>query len=93
MTLFILLNIATLFDVLFILLIVYYGFKFFLRYFGPKIVEKAADKIYRDLKAQGEARRKPESSSPGNVTVERKDQKEKTYRRNDGEYVDFEEVK
>jgi len=57
------------------------------------VVEKAADKIYRDLKAQEEARRRPESSSSANITVERTDRKEKIYRRNDGEYVDFEEVK
>ncbi|MEI7422579.1 MAG: DUF4834 family protein [Prolixibacteraceae bacterium] len=93
MVLFIILNIGTFFDTLFILLLIYYGFRFFLRYFGPRVVEKAADKIYRDLKAQEEARRRPESSSPGNVTVERTDKKDKIYRRNDGEYVDFEEVK
>jgi Domain of unknown function (DUF4834) len=93
MVLFIILNIGTFFDTLFILLLIYYGFRFFLRYFGPRVVEKAADKIYRDLKAQEEARRRPESSSPGNVTIERTDKKDKIYRRNDGEYVDFEEVK
>ena len=93
MTLFVILNIVTFFDTLFILLLVYYGFRFLLRYFGPRVVEKAADKIYRDLKAQDEARRRPETSSPGNVKVERTDRKEKAYRRNDGEYVDFEEVK
>jgi hypothetical protein len=64
-----------------------------MRYFGPRIVEKAADKIYRDLKAQEEAKRKPESSPPGKIKVERTDRKDKMYRREDGEYVDFEEVK
>lgn len=94
MILFIILNVVTFFDTLFILLLVYYGFRFFLRYFGPRVVEKAADKIYRDMKAQEEARRRPESSSSnGNITVERTDRKDKIYRRNDGEYVDFEEVK
>ena len=93
MSLFIILNIGTFFDTLFILLIVYYGFRFFLRYFGPRVVEKAADKIYRDMKAQEEARRRPETSSPGQITVERTDRKEKMFRKNDGEYVDFEEVK
>jgi hypothetical protein len=93
MELFIILNIGTFFDTLLILLLIYYGFQFFLRYFGPKVVEKAADKIYRDMKAQEDARRKPESSSPGKITVERTDRKDKVYRRNDGEYVDFEEVK
>ncbi len=93
MILFVILNIVTFFDTIFILLLVYYGFRFFLRYFGPRVVEKAADKIYRDLKAQEEARRTQESSPPGKVTIERTDRKEKTFRRNDGEYVDFEEVK
>lgn len=93
MTLFIILNIGTLIDTIFILLLVYYGFRFFLRYFGPKIVEKAADKIYRDMKAQEEARRRPEPSSQGKITVERSEKKDKLFRRNDGEYVDFEEVK
>ena len=93
MILFVILNIVTFFDTIFILLLVYYGFRFFLRYFGPRVVEKAADKIYRDLKAQEEARRTQGSSPPGKVTIERTDRKEKTFRRNDGEYVDFEEVK
>lgn len=93
MTLFIILNIVTFFRTVFILLLLYYGFRFFMRYFGPKIVEKAADKIYRDLKAQEEAKRKPASSAPGKITVERNDKKDKIFRRDDGEYVDFEEVK
>jgi hypothetical protein len=93
MTLFVVLNIVSFFDLLIILLLVYYGFRFFLRYFGPRVVEKAADKIYRDLKAQEYERRKPETSSPGKITVERTDRKEKIFRKNDGEYVDFEEVK
>ena len=94
MVLFVILNIVSFFDLLLILLVVYYGMKFLLRYFGPRVVEHAADKIYRDIKAQEEARRRPEPpSSPGRVTVERTDRKEKTFRKSDGEYVDFEEVK
>lgn len=93
MTLFIILSIVTFFDTLLILLLLYWGFKLFFRYFGPKVVEKAADKIYRDMKAQEESRRGPDSSSQGKVTVERKEKNDKIYRRKDGEYVDFEEVK
>lgn len=93
MMLFIVLNITTFFDTLFILLLVYYGFRFFMRYFGPRIVEKAADKVYQDLKAQEEARRRADYSPPGQVKVERTERKEKNFKRSDGEYVDFEEVK
>ncbi len=93
MTLFIILSIVTFFDTVFLLILLYFGFKLFFRYFGPKVVEKAADKIYRDLKAQEESRRRPDSTSQGNVTVEKKERNDKVYRRKDGEYVDFEEVK
>jgi hypothetical protein len=93
MTLFIILSIVTFFDTVLILIILYFGFKLFFRYFGPKVVEKAADKIYHDLKAQEEARRRPESSSQGKVTVDKNERNDKIYRRKDGEYVDFEEVK
>lgn len=93
MILFVILNIGTFFDTLFILLLIYYGFRFFLRYFGPRVVERAADKIYQDMKAQEEAKRRTTSSSSGQITVERTDRREKIFRRNDGEYVDFEEVK
>jgi hypothetical protein len=93
MTLFVILNIVSFFDLLFILLLGFYAFRFFLRYFGPRVVEKAADKIYQDLKAQENARRRPETSSPGQITVERTERKEKSFRKSDGEYVDFEEVK
>ena len=45
------------------------------------------------MKAQEEARRRAEPSSQGKITVERPEKKDKLFRRNDGEYVDFEEVK
>jgi hypothetical protein len=93
MVLFILLNIGTFLDVVFILLLVYYGFKLFMRFYGPRIVENAADKIYRDIKAREEASRGTENNPPGKVTVERNERREKSTRRSDGEYVDFEEVK
>lgn len=91
--LFFILNITTFFDTLFILLLVYYGFRLFMRYFGPRIVEKAADKVYQDLRAQEEARRRTDNTSSGSVKVERTERKEKDFKRSDGEYVDFEEVK
>lgn len=93
MVLFILLSVVTFFDTVFILLLVYFGFRFFMRYYGPRIVENAADKIYRDLKAQEDAKRRNEKSAPGHITVERTERREKNYRRSDGDYVDFEEVK
>lgn len=93
MVLFILLSVVTFFDTVFILLLVYFGFRFFMRYYGPRIVENAADKIYRDLKAQEDAKRRAENSAPGHITVERAERREKNYRRSDGDYVDFEEVK
>ena len=81
MALFVILNIGTFFDTLFILLLVYYGFRFFLRYFGPRVVEKAADKIYQDMKDR-EAAQNRHSVRKGDITIDFKDKKPKQYERN-----------
>lgn len=91
--LFVIASAVTFFDTLLIVILVFYGARLFFRYFGPRVVEKAADKIYQDMRAQEEARRKQGNQESGNITVERTSQKDKSYRRGDGEYVDFEEIK
>ena len=49
MKLYILLNIVSFLDLLMIILVVYYGFKFLIRFLAPKIVDHAANKIYEDM--------------------------------------------
>jgi hypothetical protein len=92
MTLFIILGITTFFDILLLFLISYYGFKFFIRFFAPKLVEKAADKLYQEMKKK-ETEQKRNTTRQGDVTIDYTNKKPKQYRRNEGDYIEFEEVK
>jgi hypothetical protein len=89
---FIILNIVSFLRLVFILLIIYYGIKFFMRFLAPKMVEKAADKLYHDMK-QKEAEQKRKTTRQGDVTIDYTNQKPKQYPRNEGDYIEFEEIK
>src|ERR1035437_8368225 len=92
MTLLIILNVISFFRTIFVLLLSYYGFKFFVRYFAPKLVEKAADKLYQDMKRK-ETEQKKKTTRQRDVTIDYTNKKPKQYRRNEGDYIEFEEVK
>ncbi len=92
MTLFIILTIISFLRLLFILLIIYYVVKFFMRYFAPKMVEKAADKLYKDMKKQEESGKR-KTTRHGDITIDYTNKKPKQYPRNEGDYIEFEEVK
>ena len=91
MLLFILLNIVSFLDLLMILFVVYYGFKFVMRFVAPKIVEKAADKIFQEMK-NGGAPTGRQTARHGDVTIDYSNKKPKQYRRADGDYIEFEEI-
>lgn len=92
MALFIILNIVSFFRIVFILLIIYFGIKFIMRYLAPKMVEKAADKLYKDMKEKEAAQRR-KTTRRGDVTIDYTDKKPKQYPRNEGDYIEFEEIK
>jgi len=92
MILFIILNVISFFRTVFILVLVYYGAKFFIRFFAPKLVEKAADKLYEDMKKK-EAAQSRRTTRRGDVTIDYTDKKPKKYPRNEGDYIEFEEIK
>ncbi len=92
MLLFILLTIVSFLRTLLIILLVWYGFKMVMRFLAPKVVEKAAEKIVRDMQQKQNQQARP-GTRPGDITVERTDKKDKQVKRNEGEYIDFEEIK
>jgi ABC-type transport system involved in cytochrome bd biosynthesis fused ATPase/permease subunit len=92
MTLFIILYLTSFLRTIFILLVLYYGVKFFMRFMAPKMVEKAADKIYKDMKEK-ESQMKRKTTRRGDVTIDYTDKKPKQYPRNEGDYIEFEEIK
>lgn len=75
------------FRTILILVLVYFAIRFLVKYLAPKVVDKAADRLYKDMKRQGK-----KTARKGDVTIEYEENKEKQYSREDGDYVDFEEV-
>ena len=69
-----------------IIVILYYGLRFLGRLLFPIVVKKAVNNM--QARQSGYSERKPE----GEVTVEKKPGQQGRYHKNDGEYVDFEEI-
>lgn len=91
MILFILLNIVSFFRVLLVIFVIYYGFKMIMRFIAPKVVEKAADKLFQDMKNR-EAQQGKRTVRQGDLTINYSDKQSKQYRRTDGDYIEFEEI-
>lgn len=91
MTLYILLNIVSFFRVLIILILVYYGFKMLMRLIAPKVIEKAAGKLFEEMQNR-EASKGRHTVHKGDVTINYSDKKPKQYKRADGDYIEFEEI-
>jgi cbb3-type cytochrome oxidase subunit 3 len=86
-----LLNIVSFFDLLLILLVVYYGFKFLLRIIAPRVVDNAANKIFQEMQDR-EATKGRRTVRKGDVTIDYSKQKPKQFDRTDGDYIEFEEI-
>ena len=91
MELYILLNIVSFFDLLMIIVVVYYGFKFLIRFIAPRIVDNAASKIYQDLQNKA-ASNEGNSVRKGDMTINYSNKKPKQFGRKDGDYIEFEEI-
>jgi len=91
MELYILLYLPSFFELLMFILIVYYVFKFLIRFLAPRIVDNAANKIYQDMQnktASNEAR----TVRKGDMTIDYSNKKPKQFGRKEGDYIEFEEI-
>jgi len=91
MELYILLNISTVFDLVVILLGIYYGFKFLMRFIAPRIVDNAANKIYQDMQNKS-ASHEGRTVRKGDMTIDYSNKKPKQFGRKEGDYIEFEEI-
>ncbi len=86
----VLLNIASLFRTIIIILVIYYGLKFLVRYVFPILLKNYMDNKMSEFKKQQNAVFEKEAEQikkeKGKVTISKDPSK-------DGEYVDYEEVK
>jgi len=91
MELYILLNIVSFFDLLMIILVIYYGFKFLIRFLAPRIVNNAANKIYQDMQNKS-ASNEGRTVRKGDMTIDYSNKKPKQFGRKEGDYIEFEEI-
>lgn len=77
---------------IFILLLIYYGFKFLARLFAPYLMKKMAAKMQQRAEEQFGGRRQEPKVKEGETVIDKKPQQNQQGNTNVGEYVDFEEV-
>ena len=91
MELYILLYLPSFFELLMFILIVYYGFKFLIRFLAPRIVNNAANKIYQDMQNKS-ASNEGRTVRKGDMTIDYSNKKPKQFGRKEGDYIEFEEI-
>lgn len=91
MTLFVLLTIVSFLRTLFILVVVWYGFRLVSRYVLPHLMNKTMKNMQSRMEEQFRQQQRSQRSE-GEVTLENNRNKNNPAKTNEGEYVDFEEV-
>ncbi len=76
---------------LLIILIIYYGIRLVTRYVLPILLEKGMKNMQQKMQDQGQQPQGP-SRHEGEVTIEQNRTNQKNTERDQGEYIDFEEV-
>jgi hypothetical protein len=77
---------------LFIILLVYLGFKYLLRLFGPFLVKKAAETIKKKAEQQYGHQQPKSTVKEGETTIDKAPDNSQQGKNSVGEYVDFEEI-
>jgi hypothetical protein len=77
---------------LFIILLVYLGFKYLIRFFGPFLVKKAAETIKKKAEQQYGNQQSKSTVKEGETTIEKAPEHNRQGKNSVGEYVDFEEI-
>ena len=91
MNLFITLYIVNFLRTLIIIVIIYYAIKLFTRYVLPLILENKIKDMQQKMQEQQKQQRRT-GKQDGEVTIEYDQKRNNSRNRDDGEYVDFEEV-
>ena len=91
MELYILLYLPSFFELLMFILIVFYGFKYLIRFLAPRIVDNAANKIYQDMQNKSESN-EARTVRKGDMTIDYSNKKPKQFGRKEGDYIEFEEI-
>lgn len=75
-----------------ILIIVYYIFKFFVRYIGPIFLKKVVSNVEKKFNEQQQNQANTTEGEVGETIIAKKPVNQKQSNKNVGDYVDYEEV-
>ncbi len=75
-----------------IILLIYFAFKIFIRYFGPIILKYFLKRIGNSFQQQFNQRTQPNTSKKSDVTIEKKPGDGLKSKKKVGEYIDYEEI-
>lgn len=75
-----------------IILLIYFGFKVFIKWFGPMILKYFLKRIGKKFTQQFNQPPPPRSKKEGEVVIEKKPGKRTKSNKNVGEYIDYEEI-
>lgn len=75
-----------------IILLIYFAFKLFIRWFGPMILKYVLKKIGSKVQEKFNQQAPGDSGRKGEVVLEKKPKKGKRPNKNVGEYIDYEEI-
>jgi len=91
MTAFIILYIFNFLRTVLIIVILYYGIRLITRYLFPFLLDKGVKNMQQKMQDQQRSNQKPRRPE-GEVTIESNQQRNQKNSRDNGEYIDFEEV-
>lgn len=91
MILFVLLYLFNFLRTLFIIVLIYFGFRILVRYIFPMLLDKGIKNMQQKMRDQQRGHQHPKRPE-GEVTIEGQPGKGKKNNRSEGEYIDFEEV-
>ena len=77
---------------LFIILLVYFGFKYLVRLVGPFLVKKAAETIKKKAEQKYGGQQPKSTVKEGETTIDKAPDNSQQGKNSVGEYVDFEEI-
>lgn len=75
-----------------IILLIYFGFKIFIKWFGPLILRYFLKKIGNKFQQQFNPQAKTKKKKKGEVVIEKKPKSDRKPDKSMGEYIDYEEI-
>ena len=89
-------SISGVLKVLLIVLLIYFGLKLIIRWFGPillrYILKKVGKKFGQDFSQFGQQNKRSGRKREGEVTIEKKPKNSRRSKKDVGEYIDYEEI-